>query len=269
MAKNIIMQVLTSAGYEPMYPFSPNQVLNGTFLASSTASQYNISITGVSTPITNAFGNSMGIISFIPTINNNSNVTLSINGDTAKPILFANGAAVNQNTLISGRPVMLKYNNNNFYLLMDKNQIGLSNVDNTSDMDKPISNAVARALNNKLDKPIVIPSNANLNTYTEAGLYYFSDDTYGVTNKPTDLVNRAILFVQSNKGTNGNGAVQTYYVINTWGSSSAPQGMLIWTRTWFQSAGWTPWYQMAYVLSGTGTPSNSVGQNGNIYIKYS
>lgn len=27
MAKNIIMQVLTSAGYEPMYPFNPRQIL--------------------------------------------------------------------------------------------------------------------------------------------------------------------------------------------------------------------------------------------------
>ena len=32
MSKNIIMQVLTSAGYEPMYPFSPRQVINANFL---------------------------------------------------------------------------------------------------------------------------------------------------------------------------------------------------------------------------------------------
>lgn len=31
MAKNIIMQVLTSAGYEPMYPFNPAMILNATF----------------------------------------------------------------------------------------------------------------------------------------------------------------------------------------------------------------------------------------------
>ena len=35
---------------------------------------------------------------------------------------------------------------------LDKNAVGLSNVDNTSDANKPISNATQTALNNKLDK---------------------------------------------------------------------------------------------------------------------
>ena len=55
MAKNIIMQVLTSAGYEPMYPFTPRQILNGSFLSTSTSSRYNISITGIPVPLTNSF----------------------------------------------------------------------------------------------------------------------------------------------------------------------------------------------------------------------
>jgi hypothetical protein len=33
-----------------------------------------------------------------------------------------------------------------------KSEIGLSNVDNTSDLDKPVSNATQTALNNKVDK---------------------------------------------------------------------------------------------------------------------
>ena len=70
MAKNIIMQVLTSAGYEPMYPFNPSMVLNGTFLETSTATQYDVSITGIEVPITNVDGNKMGIITFIPTLDN-------------------------------------------------------------------------------------------------------------------------------------------------------------------------------------------------------
>lgn len=41
MAINIIMQVLNSAGYEPMYPFNPAQTLNATVVDTSTASQYN------------------------------------------------------------------------------------------------------------------------------------------------------------------------------------------------------------------------------------
>lgn len=265
MAKNIIMNVLTGAGYEPMYPFAPNEVLNGTFLSSSTASQYNITITGIPTPITNSFGNSMGTIFFIPTVSNNSGVTLSINSDTARAILYADGTPVRQNTFSNGVPVLLKYYNNNFYLLMDKNQIGLSNVSNTSDADKPISTAVSNALNNKLDKPIAISSGSNLNNYTTAGLYYASQSVANtVTNRATDLFNAFTLFVQTGQ----NNAIQTYSVVNEW-STNYPQGMLVWTRTWDRSTGWTSWYQAAYVLSGTSTPSNSAGQNGNIYIKYS
>ena len=66
MAKDIIMQVLTSAGYEPMYPFNPAQILNATVASSSTATQYNLTITGIPTPITNAIGNKIGLISFLP-----------------------------------------------------------------------------------------------------------------------------------------------------------------------------------------------------------
>ena len=75
MAKNIIMRVLTSAGYEPLYPFNPALILNAQFLGTSTATQYNISISGIDVPLTNSVGNSMGIIAFIPTIANQSGIT--------------------------------------------------------------------------------------------------------------------------------------------------------------------------------------------------
>ena len=99
MAKNIIMQVLTSAGYEPMYPFTPRQILNSSFLATSTNIQYNISITGIPVPLTNSFGNDMGIIAFVPTVNNTDNITLSVNGDSALPILFADGVPVSPSVI--------------------------------------------------------------------------------------------------------------------------------------------------------------------------
>ena len=149
MAKNIIMQVLNSAMYTHMYQFNPRLNINGTFLENSTNTQYNITITGVPVPLTNTFGNDMGIISFIPTVNNMDNITLYINGDTARPILFADGTTVRANTLVAGRTVLLRYYNNNFYLLLDKNQIGLGNVENVSPADMPISTAVTNALNNK------------------------------------------------------------------------------------------------------------------------
>ena len=58
-------------------------------------------------PLTNTFGNDMGIISFIPTVNNMDNITLSINGDTARPILFADGTTVRANTLVAGRIIKI------------------------------------------------------------------------------------------------------------------------------------------------------------------
>lgn len=256
MAKNIIMQVLTSAGYEPMYPFTPRQVLNATFLATSTSNQYNINITGIPVPLTNSFGNDMGIISFIPTVNNADNVTLSINGDTAKPILFANGVNVRANTLINGRNVLVKYYNNNFYLILDKNQIGLGNVDNTSDAEKPVSTAVTNALNGKLNTPQRIPRNANLNTYQTAGLYYCpaDADVQTMTNVPTQ--NAFSLFVEQHAGVK---QTLTRYLTS---------GVQTWVRNYYAGT-WGSWYQQAIVLSGTGNPSNATGLDGNIYIKYS
>lgn len=59
-----------------------------------------------------------------------------------------------------------------------KEQVGLGNVDNTSDADKPVSTAVQSALNNKLDlgggtitgdvelKGSLIQNNRNISTYT-------------------------------------------------------------------------------------------------------
>lgn len=256
MAKNIIMQVLTSAGYEPMYPFTPRQILNSSFLSTSTSSRYNISITGIPVPLTNNFGNDMGIIVFIPTVNNVDNITLSINGDTALPILFANGVPVRANTLIAGRTVFVRYYNNNFYLILDKNQIGLSNVDNTSDANKPVSTAVANALNNKLNIPILIPQNANLNTYQTAGLYYNHSNSVvaTMTNVPTKLA--FSLFVEKHAGVK-----QTFTCYST-------SGIQTWVRNFFNGT-WSSWYQQAFILSGTGEPNNALGVDGNLYLKYS
>lgn len=254
MAKNIIMQVLTSAGYEPMYPFNPRQILNGSFLETSTSSQYNITITGVPTPLTNSFGNDMGIIAFIPTVNNVDNITLSINGDTARPILFSDGVAVRADTLIASRTVFVKYYNNNFYLILDKNQVGLSNVDNTADIDKPVSTAVTNALNNKLNTPTKIPKNSNLNSYTTAGLYYnpSNADVATMSNVPSSVA--FSLFVEIHAGVK-----QTF-------TNYSNSGIQTWVRNFYNGT-WSPWIQQAFVLSGVTEPDPTIGMNGNLYLK--
>lgn len=255
MAKNIIMNVLTSAGYEPMYPFTPKQVLGATFLNTSTANQYNVSITGIPTPITNSFGNDMGIIVFIPTINNNDNITLSINGDTARQILFSNGTAVRANTLVANRAVLVRYYNNNFYLILDKNQVGLSNVDNTADIDKPVSTAVQNLLTTKLNTPVLIPKNANLNSYTTAGMYYnpTTADAATIANVPSPIA--FSLLVERHAGVK-----QTF-------TSYSTSGIQMWVRN-FYAGTWSDWYQVAVILSGKSEPNNAMGLNGNVYLKY-
>jgi hypothetical protein len=42
--------------------------------------------------------------------------------------------------------------NNGTYVPLDKNSVGLGNVDNTADLDKPISTATQNALDGKVDK---------------------------------------------------------------------------------------------------------------------
>lgn len=254
MAKDIIMQVLTSVGYEPIYPFNPRQTLNGMFLSTSTSSQYNITITGVLVPLTNSFGNDMGIISFVPTVNNIDNITLSINGDKAKPILFADGIAVRANTLINGRTILVKYYNNNFYLILDKNQIGLGNIDNTSDINKPISTAMQNALNGKLNIPTLVPRNANLNTYITAGMFYNPDNSDVSTMVNVPIKSAFSLFVERHAGVK-----QTFTNYTT-------SGIQIWVRNYFNGV-WSSWYQQAFVLSGKVVPDPTIGLNGNLYLK--
>lgn len=256
MAKNIIMQVLTSAGYEPMYPFNPAQILNATFLSTSTATQYNLSITGAPTPFTNTFANQIGLVAFIPTINNGANPKISINGSSSYPILAADGTAIPNNTLIANRPVFVKYLKNSFYLTVDKNQIGLGNVSNTSDENKPISIAVQNALNNKISVPTQIPRGANLNSYTTPGFYYNpnNSDVSTMTNVPEKVA--FSLLVEKHAGTK-----QTFTVY------TPGTGMKTYVRNYF-SGSWGSWVQQAFVLSGTSAPSSNLGFNGNIYLKY-
>lgn len=251
---NIIMRVLTSAGYEPMYPFNPSLVLNSTFDSTSTSTAYKISVTGIDIPLTNTIASNMGIIAFTPTVTNADNITLSLNGDTAKPILFADGVQVRANTLVAGRLVLVKYFNNNFYLIIDKNQVGLGNVDNTSDVDKPISTSVTTALNQKMNIPTLIPRNSNLNNYRTAGFFYnnSSSDVATITNVAAQQP--FSLLVEQNMG------IKQTFSANTTG------GIQVWVRNLVGNA-WTSWYQQTFTLYGENNPTEALGVNGNLYVK--
>lgn len=259
MSVNIIMQVLNSAGYEPMYPFNPAQCLNATVIDTSTASNYNISIVGVETPITADIGNSLGIISFIPNVGNAANATLSINGDTALPIRMADGSPIVAGVLKTTQPVFLKYYNAGFSLLVDKSSVGLNNVDNTSDLNKPISTATQNALDQKLNIPQLVPNNANLNTYQTAGMYYCATTASAKTMSNLPIQDAFSLLVEKSAG-----ATQTF---TTYNLTNATSGVRSWKRVYFNGT-WSNWVQVGMVFYGTSNPANTLGQDGNIYIKY-
>lgn len=254
MSKNIIMNVLAASGYEEMYPFNPSQIINASVENTTTASNYNLTVPSFTQTLTNVTGNPLGIICFICTVNSAANATITLNNNTPYPILLSNGSNINLNTLVAGRLVFVKYYNQKYYLIGDKSQIGLASVDDTSDLNKPISIATQNALNNKLNTPQLIPANSNLNTYQTAGLYYVSTNSQAATITNTPIQSAFSLFVEIHSG-----AKQTLTNYNT-------SGVQIWVRN-FNNGTWSPWYQQAFVLSGIGEPNPTLGLNGNLYLK--
>ena len=77
--------------------------------------------------------------------------------------------------------------NNNFYLILDKSQVGLGNVNNTSDIDKPISSATQTALNLKLQSSteqngLTDEDSSSIAVYdNEDGTYTFTQPEDGST----------------------------------------------------------------------------------------
>ena len=65
-------------------------------------------------------------------------------------------------------------------------QIGLGNVDNTSDLDKPISTAVQKAIDNKADKTVATISADGLMSASDKTKLDNADDTYALKSKYGD-----------------------------------------------------------------------------------
>jgi hypothetical protein len=83
----------------------------------------------------------------------NKKTTLTDNSDTFYPSQKAVKTAVDakENTITAGTTAQYFRGDKTFQTL-DKTAVGLSNVDNTSDANKPVSTATQTALNNKVDK---------------------------------------------------------------------------------------------------------------------
>lgn len=65
-------------------------------------------------------------------------------------------------------------------------QIGLGNVDNTSDLDKPISTAVQKAIDNKADKTVATTSADGLMSAEDKSKLDNADNTYALKSKYGD-----------------------------------------------------------------------------------
>ncbi len=253
MSKKIIMNVLTSLGYEEMYPFNPSTLLLATTEVTSTSSNYNLTIGDLITP----YGNDMGIILFVPSVTNIANATITLNTGTVGNIKFEDGVNITDGVLVLNTPTLIKYYNGNFYLLMSKAQVGLINVDNTSDLNKPISTATQTALNAKFNNPLSIPLNSNLNSYTTAGMFFYALTNTGIVNLPNASASgkQFALFVQNN----GNGVTQTLCVGQT--------GVQQYTRSLFGGT-WGAWQQNIVGTYGT-TDTTAIVPDGTVYFKYS
>ena len=77
--------------------------------------------------------------------------------------------------------------NKNVNIVIDKSDVGLSNVDNTSDLDKPISNATQQAINN-VEYDVNGLSN-RIDALSQAGVHSINGKTGNVVLKNSDLEN--------------------------------------------------------------------------------
>lgn len=72
--------------------------------------------------------------------------------------------------------IVISVNGRTGEVILTKTDVGLSNVDNTSDKNKPISDATKTALDNKADRKLVTKANVDSLTL-RAGIYHLDDGT--------------------------------------------------------------------------------------------
>lgn len=107
-----------------------------------------------------------------------SNGMFRYNSTTAKFEVYQNGAWVNYEQEITAGTSAQYWRGDKTFQTLDKSAVGLSNVDNTSDANKPVSTATQTELDKKI---ISIPFLMNLFNPADGATYYFS----GLTNLNT------------------------------------------------------------------------------------
>lgn len=110
------------------------------------------------------------------TNSNTGTATLNINGLGAKNIFKSVNVALSSGDIKAGQELVVVYDGTNFQaigLAPTKAEVGLGNVDNTSDLNKPISTATQTALNGK-------ENTINPGTTSQ---YFRGDKTFQTLNK--------------------------------------------------------------------------------------
>jgi hypothetical protein len=88
------------------------------------------------------------------------------------------------------------------------NDIGLNNVDNTSDLDKPISNATQSALDDKLEAADILGKQDTINAFDKAILYQASSTPGDIQGVPNWQVNAQGGLTQTMSQTTDNGGLK-------------------------------------------------------------
>lgn len=260
MSQNITMRELVGGEYSDLYPYNPALCQMAKTTSESTADNYKLAVADLSVDIVAKNSTELGIIVFIPNISNNAGAKITINNGSTYPIYFSNGILITEGVLKEGEPVAVIYNNGGtdkfgFYLINSKAQAGLDNVDNTSDLEKPISTATQEELDNKINNPLSLKNNTNLNDLTKAGLYYNLITTNTYENLPEGVSGKAFqLMVMGTE----EGCCQTLSV-------AVSTGAQVYSRTYLNET-WGIWGQHAMVFHGEEKPSFPA-PSGSIFIK--
>lgn len=122
---------------------------------------------------------------------------------------YVDGVAAGKEPAISPGTSTQYWAGDKTWKTLDKSAVGLSNVDNTSDLDKPISAAMQQALNQKANLSEVVTLSGN---QTISGVKTFSS-------APRLLTSSTIGHVWTATGTDGSGA---------WQESQEPSGDVSW-----------------------------------------
>ena len=92
-----------------------------------------------------------------------------------------------------------------------KTQVGLSNVDNTSDLNKPVSTATQTALNSKADSSALsahVVDTGNPHAVTKAQIGLSNVDNTSDLNKPISTATQVALDAKQNALINSDGLVE-------------------------------------------------------------